>query len=137
MPAASAVRADDAQHIVGVWTPVSVESDGNVYTLEQLKPIAAKLTFTITKDKIMAPIGGANELSYELGTEADPKTIDTVDVDGPRKGERRKGIYELRGDTLQLCIAAKDAPRPQHFSTKPGPKAGGERVITFQRKKAP
>jgi uncharacterized protein (TIGR03067 family) len=134
--ASAPARADDAQNILGVWAATSVESDGNVFTLDQLKSIAAKLTFTITKDKITAPLNGANELSYELGAETTPKTIDTVDLNGPHKGERRKGIYELKGDVLRLSMAGKDAPRPQRFATKPGEEGNGEMVITFQRKKA-
>jgi uncharacterized protein (TIGR03067 family) len=132
---ASSARADDARDIVGVWVPTALESDGTVLTAEQVKSLASQLTFTITSEKITAPLHGANEIGYELGMEAVPKTIDTTDLNGPRKGEVRKGIYELRGDTFRLCMAAKDAPRPQNFSTKPGEAGNGEMLITFLRKK--
>ena len=132
----SSVRADDAQDIVGVWVPVGVESDGTALSADQVKTLAVQLTFTVTKEKITAPLNGANEIGYELGMEANPKTIDTTDLNGPRKGELRKGIYELKGDSFTLCMSGKDAPRPQRFSTKEGEEGNGEMMITFQRKKA-
>lgn len=133
---ASPVRADDAQDIVGVWVPVGLESDGTAFSADQVKSLAGQLTFTIAKEKITAPLNGANEIGYELGMEANPKTIDTTDLNGPRKGELRKGIYELKGDTFILCMSAKDAPRPQRFATKTGEEGNGEMMITFQRKKS-
>jgi uncharacterized protein (TIGR03067 family) len=131
----SPVRGDDFQDILGVWVPVALESDGTALTADQLKAVAPQLTFTITKEKMTSPLNGANEIEYTLGPDADPKTIDTVDLNGPQKGQLRKGIYELRDDSLKLCIAAKDAPRPQRFSTKAGEDGTGDMVITFQRKK--
>jgi uncharacterized protein (TIGR03067 family) len=132
-PASSSVRADDAADLIGVWVPIGLESGGTVFTPEQVKSIAAQATFTITKEKITR--GAAGEIQYTLIPETSPKGIDTVDLNGSTKGELRKGIYDLRDDTLRLAIGAKDAPRPQRFSTKPGEEGIGERVITFQRRR--
>jgi uncharacterized protein (TIGR03067 family) len=133
---ASKVRADDAESILGVWVPVGVESDGTALTAEQVKTLAATLTFTISKEKITAPlVGGATEIEYRLYPETTPKGIDTTDLNGPRKGETRKAIYELKEDVFRLCVAGKDAPRPQKFATKSGEEGVGEILLTFQRKK--
>jgi uncharacterized protein (TIGR03067 family) len=132
---AAPARADDAQDILGVWVPVGLESGGNALTPAQVASIASQITMTVTQEKISIPGDGATEISYELGSEANPKSIDTVDLNGAQKGERRKGIYYLRGDTLKLCMAPKDGTRPKIFSSKPGEEGCGERVITFQRKK--
>jgi len=130
----TAVRADDAADLLGVWVPIGLESGGTVFTPEQVKSIAPKATFTITKEKITR--GGAGEIQYTLFPETSPKGIDTVDLNGSSKGERREGIYDLRADTLRLAIGAKDGRRPQKFSTKPGEEGIAERVILFQRRRS-
>jgi uncharacterized protein (TIGR03067 family) len=49
-----------------------------------------------------------------------PKTIDYEVLDGPTKGKKHLGIYELDGDTFKSCFAAPDTERPTEFSTKTG-----------------
>lgn len=128
-------RADDAQDIVGVWEPFEVESNGNALPADAVKQTAVLLTFEITKDKISTPLDDDDtEIGYTLAPDSDPKGIDTVDLNGEAKGERHKGIYELNGDVLRLCIGGKDAPRPRRFTTKPGDE-GGELVVKFKRKR--
>ena len=41
-------------------------------------------------------------------------------IDGPNKGKRQLGIYEVEGDTLRSCFAAPDAERPRDFTSQPG-----------------
>ncbi len=49
-----------------------------------------------------------------------PKTIDYDVIDGPTKGKRHLGIYELDGDTFKSCFGAPGAERPTDFTSKPG-----------------
>ena len=51
-----------------------------------------------------------------------PKTIDYQVIDGPTKGKKHLGIYELAGDTLKSCFGAPGAERPTDFTSKPGDK---------------
>lgn len=136
IPGPQTVRADDALDLIGVWVPVGLESEGTTLTADQVKSLADKLTFTITKEKITAPLGGAStEIGYTLDQKAEPKTIDTVDLNGPQKGELRQGIYELRGDVFRLCMGPHNGKRPGKFTTRPDDDEAGELVVTFLRKK--
>ena len=49
-----------------------------------------------------------------------PKTIDYLVSDGPTKGQKLLGIYEIEGDTLKSCFGAPGAGRPTEFSGKTG-----------------
>ena len=49
-----------------------------------------------------------------------PKTIDYDVTDGPNKGNKQLGIYELSNDTFKSCFAAPDAPRPTEFKSESG-----------------
>ena len=52
------------------------------------------------------------------GRSKKPKTIDYDVIDGPTKGKKQLGIYELEGDTVKFCFAKPDSERPTDF--KPG-----------------
>ena len=49
-----------------------------------------------------------------------PKTIDYEVIDGPTKGKRHLGIYELDGAKLKSCFGAPDMKRPTTFDSKVG-----------------
>jgi hypothetical protein len=63
-----------------------------------------------------------------------PKTIDYDVIDGPAKGKKLLGIYELEGDTLKSCFAAPDAERPTDFTGKEGER---RTVSTWKHDKKP
>ena len=49
------------------------------------------------------------------------KEIDLTLKVGPQKGRVDRGIYQLDGDTLRICIQSnKDAPRPSEFRSPVG-----------------
>lgn len=47
-----------------------------------------------------------------------PATIDYQVLEGPAKGQKQLGIYELNGETIKFCFGAPGAERPTDFSTK-------------------
>ena len=49
-----------------------------------------------------------------------PKSIDYVNTGGANKGKTQKGIYDLEGRLLKICMAAPGPERPQEFESKPG-----------------
>ena len=51
-----------------------------------------------------------------------PRTIDYDVIEGPTKGQKHLGIYELTGDTFKSCFAAPDAARPKEFKSESGDK---------------
>jgi hypothetical protein len=52
---------------------------------------------------------------------------------GPDKGKTVRGIYEVKGDTQRVCVAAAGKPRPKAFESREG---SGHTLITYKRAKA-
>ena len=61
-----------------------------------------------------------------------PKTINYDVLDGPTKGKKHLGIYELDGNTMKSCFAAPGEERPPEFTTKQGDK---RTLSTWHREK--
>ena len=61
-----------------------------------------------------------------------PHTLDLIPDGGPHRDKHILGIYKLEGDTLTICVADPDEPRPKTFEAP----AGSKRTLqTFQRVK--
>jgi uncharacterized protein (TIGR03067 family) len=56
--------------------------------------------------------------TFSLGT--NPRDIDYINLEGVNKGKAQSGIYNLDGETLQICMSPPDKPRPSDFSSKAG-----------------
>jgi uncharacterized protein (TIGR03067 family) len=54
-----------------------------------------------------------------------------VNLEGPHKGESQAGIFALKDDTLQICMAAPGTPRPADLASR----AGDGRSFTVWRKR--
>ena len=73
---------------------------GNVTTVTAGPQVMLKATFTLA--------------------ESNKADIDYVNLEGPNKGKAQAGIFSLKGDTLEICMAAPGKPRPSDFSSKAG-----------------
>ena len=62
-----------------------------------------------------------------------PKTIDYDMTDGPTKGKKQLGIYQVEGDVFKSCFAKPNAERPTDFTSKPG---DGRTLSVWKREKA-
>jgi len=125
-----AAKKDKAQ-LQGEWSMVSGTSDGMQIPEEYRKEMKRvckgdELTVTHGEEIIM-------KAKITLDESAKPKTIDYEVTDGPNKGKKQLGIYELDGDTLKVCLAAPGDERPKEFSSKEGEK----RVLTAWKKAKP
>jgi uncharacterized protein (TIGR03067 family) len=58
------------------------------------------------------------------------KGFDAVGTSGPGKGMRFQGIYQVKGDTLELCFAPAGKARPTEFTAKKG---SGNRLVVLKR----
>ena len=110
----AAEKKDARAQVEGTWQVVSVEMNGQqVPGLESaeltLRPDGGK-TFKL-------PSGTLEEGTYKLDPQADPGHIDST-TDGKPGTER--GIYELKGDTLKLCLSTAGGTRPDSFATRAG-----------------
>ncbi|MFO0798107.1 MAG: TIGR03067 domain-containing protein [Gemmataceae bacterium] len=72
--------------------------------------------------------------NYTLDPTKTPKRIDVRSAEGPFKGKTLPGIYELKGDTLRLCLDAdgKADKRPAAFEA---PGTTRNMLLTYRREK--
>jgi len=125
--AISQARADERQDIKtdmtqlqGEWVMVSGSADGYAMPdalLPQSKRVCKddEVTVTVRGQLIMKAI-------FTIDPSKKPKTIDYQVSDGPTKGQKHLGIYELDGDAMKSCFGAPGSERPTDFSSKPGDK---------------
>jgi uncharacterized protein (TIGR03067 family) len=119
-------RADDAamekelKALAGQWKLVAVEENGESLPKDKLPQIS----FTLRADgtaTVRTP-DGEHESKSQLDPAKQPKTLDIVDVSGPRKGLKQYGIYKVEGDRWTVVVAtkagAKAEDRPRDFNTK-------------------
>ena len=97
-----AAKKDQAQ-LQGAWTMVSGSADGSPVPdamLSDCKRVCKEGETTVT-------LGGQLFLKakFTLDPSKKPKTIDYDVIDGPTKGKKQLGIYELEADTVKFCNA--------------------------------
>ncbi|MBP3958923.1 sigma-70 family RNA polymerase sigma factor [Gemmata sp. G18] len=123
-PTAKELEARELKALKGEWRVVKLETD------RKNERELAGLRFAFTDNHLA--IRSANEDENEnftvglVPTES-PRHVDLT-IENPEKGERdagkvARGIYELKGDTLTLCVrhfAADDANRPTAFKSGEG-----------------
>jgi uncharacterized protein (TIGR03067 family) len=112
-----AVKADLAK-FQGEWSMVSASADGQAMP-DNLLATAKRVC---KEDETTVTVGGQLILKakFKLDPMQKPKTIDYEVTDGPTKGRKHLGIYEVSDDSLKFCFAAPDAERPTTFESKPG-----------------
>jgi uncharacterized protein (TIGR03067 family) len=57
--------------------------------------------------------------TYTLDESVLPRTIDITITEGPDKGKKKLGIYEIKGDVLRLCAGPLGGKRPTRFESAP------------------
>jgi uncharacterized protein (TIGR03067 family) len=60
------------------------------------------------------------EGQFSIDVEQDPAHIDIEFIEGPEAGELARGIYELDGDRLTICLGLVGSPRPPQFAAPAG-----------------
>jgi len=120
-------KDQDAKNIIGSWTVVSMERNGEKASDEEAKGIAVafakegKVTVKMPDKEVTG--------TYKLDATKKLKEI-TLEADGEKS---LYGIYKLDGDNLTICVIDTSADeRPTEFSTKEGSKA---RLVVLKREK--
>ena len=110
----------DLARLQGEWSLVSGTADGFPIpdTMVQNSKRVCK------GDELTAIVGGQliMKARITLDPSKTPKSIDYDVFEGPNKGKKQLGIYELDGDTLKSCFGAPGAERPTDFTSKAGQK---------------
>ena len=115
---AESIRKDKAA-LQGVWKVTASASKGEKVPADDLKDLA----LLFRGDAIHIREGGktAENFAFTLDPSKKIKEIDLTLKVGPQKGRVDRGIYQLDGDTLRICIQSnKDAPRPSEFRSPVG-----------------
>jgi uncharacterized protein (TIGR03067 family) len=124
-----AAKKDMAQ-LQGEWSMVSGSADGNAMP-DAMRETAKRVC---KGDETTVTIGAQLLLKakFTIDPTRKPKTIDYQMIEGPTKGKRQVGIYELTGDTAKFCFGSPGAERPTDFTSKPG---DGRTLSEWKRKK--
>lgn len=116
-PALADEATGDLKKMEGTWRATSYFADG--------KKVPAR---DVAIMKLIIKGSGENELqvgkqkhfgTYALDESATPKTIDIAITKGESKGKKKLGIYELKNNTLRICVGPLDGPRPTAFISEP------------------
>src|SRR5271156_314856 len=86
----------------GKWAIESAVADGKELPAEVVKVFA----MTFKGDAYTVSIGAEKtEGTFTLDPSKNPKTIDIVPDNGPDRGKKQPGIYEIDGDKIKICAA--------------------------------
>ena len=124
---AKAPPAGDAAAIRGVWLLVMAEQNG-----VEMGPEAVKGKKYVIGDDLVMHMTRTRPLDaeYRLDPTRMPKTIDITFKDRPDVPMR--GIYELKGDELIVCLAVPGQDRPTEFKA---PADSGRELFRFKKEK--
>lgn len=114
---------NDAAGLQGAWALATLQING-----QEMPPGGG---LEIAGDRFRAVGMGAEYAgTVELDETATPAHLDLVFTVGPEAGNRNRGIYELDGDTLRICLNTVGGPRPESFASPPG---SGNALELFRR----
>ncbi len=122
----------DMDQLQGDWSMVSGSADGF--------PVPESMLGNSKRickgDETTAILGGQLffKAKFTIDPSKKPKTIDYQMTEGPTKGKKQLGIYELDGDRVKFCFGAAGAERPADFTSKPG---DGRTASLWKRQKEP
>jgi uncharacterized protein (TIGR03067 family) len=127
LPAADEDEGDKAK-LQGTWKLVAVEKDGG-----KPQKVTNKSTdyfeLKFAGDKVTATFkqGTSEKGTHKIDPSQKPKTINFMPTTSDDKGKTLLGIYELKGNTLKMCVAEPEIKkRPKEFKSK------GEGVIVYE-----
>jgi RNA polymerase sigma factor (sigma-70 family) len=118
----------DRDRLQGTWAVTAATLDGTSDGRE-IDQIKQGLELVFKGDKVTIKV----EAGFTLDPTKSPKQIDLSPSlgDPNQKDPTIRGIYELSGDDLRLCIGAPDAERPAAFAS-----AKGSRIMLLALKRA-
>jgi uncharacterized protein (TIGR03067 family) len=121
----------DLEFLQGAWDLRGSEVDGKVMEASALK--GSRVLVTGTAITLVAP-GATSRGTFQLDSVPTPRTLDVTFTDGPEKGTKYLGIYDLRQDTWKFCRALAEKDRPTTFAAKAG---SGHVLQTLERTAEP
>ena len=123
-PSATTSLSPDLASLQGYWKPLSVEFEGKPQmTADQMKQVTVVFDqseyhlYFVEKDKNGQPKPlRLAQLNVTVDGATNPKSIAMEYAEGPLKGQKRHGIFEVAGNQLKLCYGPADKPKPNTFA---------------------
>jgi uncharacterized protein (TIGR03067 family) len=117
LAAADAPTKTDSEKIQGTWKLAAADGGtGELPSAEQseaIDKVKEKMKFTVRKDTYrLERKNGVIEGTIILDPSTSPRTCDFALEKGEGRGGILKGIYQIDGDVLRLCIGIR---RPKEF----------------------
>lgn len=112
---------EELQQLAGIWQEESRVRDGAIVPGAQLSVMILDHAGTAT-----TRLGDRDAGRYDVAVDPSPapksidftQTSETTVIGSP--GDRRLGIYEIKGDNLRICLARAGALRPGRFDASVG-----------------
>jgi uncharacterized protein (TIGR03067 family) len=108
---------EDIDLLQGTWYVSALEVDGQKMAAAMLG--AAQIVIEGSRFTSTG-MGAVYEGTIELDTSKKPRHLTMHFNSGPEKGNKNLGIYEMKNDTLRICLATRGNERPSRFATKGG-----------------
>jgi uncharacterized protein (TIGR03067 family) len=129
-PPPAAPATSDLDRVQGYWKPLQCTFEGKPQMpenlMQQVTVVFDKNDFVLYfKDSKTDAAGKPIILRLAVARVAlnettNPKTIHFEFADGPLKGKKSHGIYDLAGNQLKMCYGPADKPIPTKFDSPPG-----------------
>lgn len=120
--ASLATAADKPGHELvpfqGAWAVESITKSGAAVPDDQ-----AQRLILVVKDNTRVIKDGdelKSKATFTVDSSKNPKHMDITVSDGPLAGKTYRGIYELKEDTLTICLALEGDKRPDDLTAKEG-----------------
>jgi uncharacterized protein (TIGR03067 family) len=128
--AADAPKTTDHDKIQGEWKITAEVQNGKETPPARNK----KVRIHFTADKMIVSEGEEKHAgTYQLDPDRKPSTITVTPDDGPNKGKKAPGIYQLSADTLTICLTLEEGKDPpSDFTAKAD---SGRVLLTLERLK--
>jgi uncharacterized protein (TIGR03067 family) len=119
----------DKKLLEGKWTLVSSVIEGQKAEGDDAR---GEIVFTDGKFEAKDAEGIVHKGSFEIDPTKSPKTLDSIPSEGDEAGQTHYGIYELKDDSLKLCIATGGGERPTDFMADG---KNGRMLLVYKRAK--
>lgn len=123
----AATPATDLDKLQGYWKPLQCEFEGKAQMptdiMKQVTVVFDKSEYHLYFKDTKAPPGKPDVLRLakaDVTLDSATHTITFEFADGPLKGKKSHGIYEVAGNQLKMCYGPLDKPKPTKFESPAG-----------------
>ncbi len=126
----AAAPMTDLDKVQGYWKPLQCDFEGKpqmpTEVMKQVTVVFDKGEYHLYfKDEKASKNGQPGILrlalaNISLDATTTPKSITFEFADGPLKGKKSHGIYEVAGNQLKMCYGSVDKPKPTKFESSAG-----------------